>query len=190
MKNQQQETTHLYKSERLRYSTITRSDLEEVRQLHNHPEVVTRLSDARPVNQIEQENWFEAISSSKTSYRIVIRKLISADLVGVFRVDKIDYLNQSAQVGLDIHPKFHRQGYAREVYNTLFEIFFNDWNLNRVGLETLTSNSPARALYLSLGMKEEGVGRCAIFRNGKFEDVVYYGLLRSEWQGFQKQEMM
>jgi RimJ/RimL family protein N-acetyltransferase len=189
MSMNQHETALSCKSERLMYGTITRGEIEEVRQLHNHAEVLTRLSDARPVNQVEQENWFKTISSSKTSYRIVIRQLISGELVGVFRIDKIDYLNQNAQVGLDIHPNFQRQGYAREAYNTLLAVLFNDWNLSRVSLETLASNSPARSLYQSLGMKEEGVGRQAVFRNGRFEDVVYYGFLRSEWLDLKIQEM-
>lgn len=186
MNEQKREEYPSYKSERLTYSAISKGDLEEVRELHNHPEVISRLTDVRPVNQIEQEVWFNRVSSSKSSYRIIAREIISGELVGVFRIDRIDSLNQNAQVGLDIHPKFQRRGFARETYHTLLNALFKDWNLNRVNLETLSSNLPARTLYQSLGMKEEGVGREAVFRNGKFEDVIYYGVLRSEWLDFQK----
>lgn len=168
-------------SKRLALALLTKTDLEEVRELHNHPQVLKELTDIRPVNSLEQEKWYQAISSSKSSYRIVARMLSTHQLIGVFRIDNFDAINQSAQVGLDVHPIHQRKGFGREIYTIMLNQLFGDWNLYRIYLETLSSNFPARQLYDSLGFKEEGIGREAIFRSGSRKDLVYYGLLRSEW---------
>lgn len=99
-------------------------------------------------------------------------------------MDKVDFLNQNSEIGLDVHPKFHRQGFGNEIYTKMFEILFNDWNMHRLYLHTLISNTPALSLYLKLGMKEEGISRESIFREGKFQDTVTLGLLRKDWMKF------
>lgn len=73
MKTQHAEV-YEYHSQRLNYRSIVMEDLEEVRELHNHPEVIRRLTDVRPVSQLAQKIWFESISRSKSSFRIVVRK--------------------------------------------------------------------------------------------------------------------
>lgn len=170
-----------FESERLLFRTIVKEDLEQVRELHNHPEVVSKLTDIRPVNQIEQEEWFVKVSSSRRSYRLIARHRETNQLVGVFRIDKIDQVNQNAEIGLDIHPMFHRKGYGFEIYNKMLEVLFMDWNLHRVYLQTLETNVAANSLYLKLGMKYEGRARQAIYRKGRYEDTILYGLIKSEW---------
>lgn len=169
-------------SSRLQYRVISKDDLEDVRLLHNHPLILSKLTDARPVNQIEQELWFNSISSSKSRYRIIVRQKSTKELVGVFRIDQIDLVNQSSSVGLDVVPRMHRQGYGREIYVHMIEYLFNDWNLFRLHLETLESNQPARGLYESLGFKLEGIGREAIYRAGRRENLVFYALLKPDWR--------
>ncbi len=172
----------LGQSERLMLNLITKLDLEEVRELHNHPLVLSQLTDVREVSEVDQERWYESISSSKTSFRIVARLTLSHQLIGVFRIDKFDTINLSAQVGLDVHPDHHRRGFAREIYQNILKVLFGKWNLHRVYLETLNSNVAARSLYESLGFRVEGFGREAILRIGKRVDLVYYGLLEPEWK--------
>ena len=152
-----------------------------MRLLHNHPAVISFLTDVRPVNEIEQKEWYLRISSSRKSYRFVAREKLSSSIVGVFRIDELDHLNQSAQIGLDVHPDFQNRGFGTEIYKIFFNTLFNNWNLNRLYLETLASNTRARKLYAKLGMKEEGQAREAIFRDGKYNDLILYSLLRSEF---------
>ena len=170
-----------FDSELLTYNLITKDDLEEVREMHNHPKVILFLTDVRPVNQLEQEQWFNKISNSRSNYRFVAREKKTMKLVGVFRLDNLDHVNQSAQVGLDVHPDFQSMGFGTHIYRYFFNLLFHDWNFHRLYLETLSNNNRARNLYEKLGMNFEGTLREAIFRNGKYIDVVVYSILRSEW---------
>ena len=170
-----------FQSDRLKIDLIARKDLEEVRNLHNHPDVLKYLTDIRPVSEQEQEQWFTRISNSRSNYRFIARNKETSDLVGVFRLDKLDHVNQSAQIGLDVHPTFQNKGYGTEIYGIFFKLLFNDWNLHKLTLETLASNDRARRLYAKLGMSIEGTLRQAVYRNGIYEDLFIYGVLRSEW---------
>ena len=167
---------------RLEVSTLKFSDLEEARLLHNQYSVLSQLSDSRPVSLLQQREWFNKLSESISSTRLVLRNIESGVLVGVFRVDRIDIVNKSVMIGLDVHEKHRRQGYARETYLFILEKIFEVWVFNRAYLETLKTNTAAISLYRSLGMHYEGTGRQAVRRGTSFADLEFYGILRSEWK--------
>jgi RimJ/RimL family protein N-acetyltransferase len=168
-------------SQRLNYSLITVTDLEEVRELHNHPKVLAQLTDPKIVSEHEQRKWFTQLNQSLTSVRIVCRTIQERELIGVARLDRIDVSNMSLMIGLDVHPEFHRLGFGLEAYKSLFHILFQNLNFNRIHLETLESNLAAIALYKKLGMQQEGIARKAVLRDEKFVDCFFFSILQEEW---------
>ena len=170
----------LIKSKRLEITLISQSDLEEVRILHNETETLRWLSDTRVVSKREQEIWFAGLKKSKTSRRYTVRSLLDRRLIGVFRFDNFDIENRSVNIGLDIDPISRRSGYARETYNALIPHFFNDLQLNRLALITLSTNLAAIKLYEGLGFKREGTLREAFCRDSIYIDAYQYSLLASE----------
>lgn len=170
-------------SRRLSIRVLERRDLEEVRLLHNEDSTLSRLTDIRHVSESEQEAWFQSISTSRTSRRYVARLRETGELVGIFRIDRIDSVNRNALVGADVVPKFRRQGYAKEMFEYFFAYLFQQWGLHRLGLVTLKTNETAIALYKKLGFVEEGREREAIFRDGEFRDLIAMSLLAREWAG-------
>lgn len=171
---------------RLIINLLERKDLEKARQLHNESSTLYKLSDVDHVSEIEQEKWFESLSLSKKSRRYVVKELSSLDFVGVVRVDQIDLNNRSVCVGLDITPEKRGMGYATEVYDWILEYFFNQKGMNRIYLATLETNNIALNLYKKLGFKVEGVSRSAIYRDGRFLDLIWMSLLQSEFRGVEK----
>ncbi len=167
---------------RLEISSISKMDLEEVRLLHNEPSILLQLSDPNPVTRSAQIAWFKKLQQSEVSARMVIRNVLTRQLVGVFRLDRIDARNKSVMVGLDVAEKFRRLGFARETYSYMLGRVFGSWDFNRAYLETLHTNEAAIALYLSIGMQREGIGREGIYRDSRFLDLVNFSILRKEWE--------
>ncbi|WP_227818026.1 GNAT family N-acetyltransferase [Nitrogeniibacter aestuarii] len=167
---------------RLIIRIMEQCDAEEARLLHNEDSTLMRLSDVAHVSEESQLAWFRSVSQSCSSKRYVARTRAANDFVGVFRLDRIDHWNRSAFVGADVAPAARGQGYASEMYGYFFEYLFNQCGLNRLALVTLESNEPALRLYEKLGFVEEGREREAIFRDGRFQDLVSMGLLASEWR--------
>lgn len=170
-------------TERLTIRLMERADIEEVRILHNDDATLGRLSDVSHVSGPQQEAWFQSVSTSRTSKRYVARQRTDSAFVGVFRIDRLDPWNRNAFVGADIEPSMRGQGYAFEMFVYILGYLFNQVGLHRVGLVTLETNAPAIALYRKLGFIDEGIERQAIFREGKFQNLVAMGLLAQEWRG-------
>jgi RimJ/RimL family protein N-acetyltransferase len=167
---------------RLAIRLLERRDIEEARILHNDDATLARLTDVTHVTEPQQEAWFQSVSTSRTSRRYVARRRDDDAFVGLFRVDRIDLQNRNCLVGCDIVPSLRRQGHAREFYGYMLDYLFLQLGLHRVGLVTLADNDGALALYRALGFAEEGREREAIFRSGRFHDLVAMGLLASEWR--------
>jgi RimJ/RimL family protein N-acetyltransferase len=153
--------------------------IEWARLLHNDPEVLSVLSDTHRVSKKEQVVWFNNLEKSKKSERYVI--FLEGLPVGVVRLDNIDPGNRSACIGLDIHKSFRGLGYAKPIYKLLFHMCFVDRSINRLWLLVAEFNSRAINLYKSIGFKEEGVNRQALFRNGTYYNYITFSYLAEEF---------
>ncbi len=169
-------------SARLIIRLLERRDLEDARLLHNDDETLARLTDISHVSEVQQEEWFRAMSSSRASRRYVARRRSDDAFVGVFRIDRLDLWNRNCLVGADVAPAHRRQGYAEEMFSYILDYLFEQCGLHRAALVTLADNDTAVRLYRRLGFVEEGREREAIFRGGAFKDLIAMGLLASEWR--------
>lgn len=160
---------------------LERQDIEFARCLHNDESVLMKLSDASHVSEFQQEKWFNSVSASLNNLRYTILEKATNEYVGVFRVDNIDMGNRSVCVGLDIAKSKRGQGYARDAYNYFLDYFFAQRGFHRVYLATLETNAVASSLYMKLGFEVEGRSREAIFRDGKFQDLVWMSILASDY---------
>lgn len=169
----------------LSYLLMEKRHLEWARLLHNDPSTLFQLTDPEHVGEIQQLAWFEALANSKSSKRYVIECQIIDNLsvlpVGVFRVDNIDYKNRSVMVGLDLDPVFRGKGLAKQIYEHFLEYYFNQCGMNRIYLKVLETNERAKHVYKSVGFREEGRDRSAIFRDGKYRDYICMSILRDEY---------
>jgi RimJ/RimL family protein N-acetyltransferase len=167
---------------RLVIRLLERRDLEEARLLHNDDGTLSRLTDISHVSEPQQEAWFQTMSTSRVSRRYVARLRSNDAFVGVFRIDRIDLWNRNAYVGADVVPTLRRNGYATEMFDYVLRYLFDQCGLHRVALNTAADNTSALALYRKLGFVEEGRERQAIFRAGRFHELVVMGLLADEWR--------
>lgn len=157
------------------------TDLEPARLLHNDETTLLNLSDPLPVSAEQQEAWYASMSTSRSSRRFSILEAETGTFVGLFRIDHMDMINRSVCIGLDIVQARRGRGFARIVYDYFIDYFFNTVGMNRLFLVTLDHNQAARSLYKSLGMQEEGRHREAIWRGGRFVDLVQMSLLRADY---------
>jgi RimJ/RimL family protein N-acetyltransferase len=101
--------------------------------------------------------------------------------VGYFRTSNWDEANSHAYVGFDLHPDFRGKGLAQSAYRVFLTYLFTECGLNKVSMEVLEHNHPARRLYERIGFKQEGVKREEIHRNGRYIDSIMLSMLKSEF---------
>jgi RimJ/RimL family protein N-acetyltransferase len=168
------------KTNRLLIDLASQSDIEDMRTLHNNPEILKWLTDTRIISKKQQSLWYKQLQKSKRSQRFTVKLIDSNQLVGVFRLDNIDHENRSVYVGLDISPLSQRKGYATEVYLAMNNYLFFEFKMHRLMLITLANNYRAISLYEKLGFIKEGTLRKAYFRSGNYVDGYIYALIKKD----------
>lgn len=88
-----------------------------------------------------------------------------------------------AELGYWIGVPFWRNGFATEAASALVDFGFRVLGLQRVQAQHFARNPPSGHVLLKLGMKREGLALRAFKKNGRYEDLVGYGILRRDWPG-------
>jgi len=102
--------------------------------------------------------------------------------IGNISLQNINYISRNAEFAILLGEKdYLRKGYAKEAANLIVGHGFMELNLFRIYCGTSADNIPMQKLALSLGMREEGRRRSAMFKHGQYVDMLEYGLLKNEF---------
>jgi|LauGreDrversion4_2_1035121.scaffolds.fasta_scaffold05087_7 ribosomal-protein-alanine N-acetyltransferase len=164
--------------------SFERSDLQgKYRAWLNDPDVIKFLAvGTYPQTEDGILKYFESnINSDSQVFFAIIDK--ESDIhIGNARIYNIDRLNQKAHRGIMIGDKsYWNAGYGREVINLISAYAFETLNLRKLTSTTVGNNAGIIKVNEDCGYSREGVLREEFYRNGKYHDVVYWGLLRSEY---------
>lgn len=103
------------------------------------------------------------------------------EYLGTISLKNIDNKNRTAEYAISTRKKVHGRGIAKKATGLLLKKAFQDYNLNRVYLSVLKNNKAAIALYERSGFVFEGMARNHILKDGTFETLMWYGMLREEF---------
>jgi len=84
----------------------------------------------------------------------------------------------SASVGIMVREELQGRGIGRALLTALLDLADNWLGLTRVQLEVMAENERAIRLYERLGFEREGLKRKAVFRGGRFQDMLVMGRVR------------
>ena len=102
--------------------------------------------------------------------------------IGNVALDNINYINRTAELTIVIGDKScWRKGWGKEASRLICDHGFFVLNLNRIACGTFESNVGMRNLAQYLGMIEEGRRRLAVYKLGRYVDVIEYGVLKEEY---------
>lgn len=170
---------------RVRLRAVEREDVGRFHEWVNDPEVTRGLALYLPMSMTDEESWFNALASRDEKTKplaIEIRKGKSWKLIGDCGVFDFDSVNRSAELGILIGDKSEwNKGYGSETMTLLLRHCFETLNLNRAFLKVYTENIRAVRSYEKAGFVLEGRLREAVYKSGKYDDVLIMSVLRSEW---------
>ena len=152
---------------------ITLADIEFLNSIRNGY-AAEYLHDSRIFSLEETINWFNKTSPN---YWIIFCNDIK---IGYFRISNYSYENQNLYIGADISPEYKGRGYATPAYKLFIPFLFKTYNLNKISLEVLSTNTIAKNLYNKLGFVEEGTKRQDVYKKGKFVDSIIMSILKTE----------
>lgn len=126
--------------------------------------------------------WLYEPSSDMHRYAIV---LLDGDvLIGSISLHNIDHLNRNAFIGIFIGEEECRSnGYGAEAIRLILSFGFRTMNLHNIMLTVHADNYAGIACYKKVGFRECGRLRECVFKDGKYIDKLYMGILDHEFEG-------
>ncbi len=118
----------------------------------------------------------------KDIYFFLIRTVADDRAIGLMDLE-VDARVGDGWVGIGIGERaYWGKGYGSEAMRLLVRYAFMELNLRRVSLNVFEYNQRAIRSYEKVGFRHEGRERRWMQRSGRRWDLVYMGLLRSEWE--------
>ena len=171
--------------ERLRLRALERSDVPQYYEWVNDPEVTAGLTLFLPMSTLDEEKWFEDSTQRPQETRPLVIEIQEGDgwrMVGNCSFIELDWVARSAEFGIMIGDKtVWNRGYGTETVLLLLQHGFNTLNLNRISLKVFADNERAIRAYEKAGFVQEGRMRQAVYRQGRYWDVLFMSVLREEW---------
>lgn len=92
----------------------------------------------------------------------------------------VNKIHNMAELAYWIGKPYWRRGYCTEATTRVVRFAFDQLNLNRVYAAAMTRNPASYKVMEKIGMKYEGILRNHIRKGTTYEDLRYYGLLRTD----------
>ncbi|WP_065979534.1 GNAT family N-acetyltransferase [Pseudoalteromonas lipolytica] len=164
---------------------IEKKDALFLLELVNSPEMeYWVVGSSVPTSSIQQEKWMENIANSHTDIRLVVENK-EGTVVGFANLVQIDPINRTAVHGVKFAKEFRGCGYAKDTVMAIMRYAFDTLNLNRLESTILEYNDSSIGLYTkACGWSIEGVKKSAVYKNGKYNNLVMIGITKDDFKQF------
>ncbi len=136
-----------------------------------------------PVSYDEELAWYEKnirVNFPNTTFGV--EEMKGKILVGMTFLKNINMIFRHAEFSILIDSSQKGKGFGKEACYKTLEFGFRHLGLNKIYLKVRTDNTSALRIYESCGFKIEGTLREDIYKQGKYADQYYMGVLISEFE--------
>ncbi len=136
-----------------------------------------------PSTQKEAMDFVEEYKEfPKDSSRIMFTvENLQGEVVGGVNLNSIDERNGTFSVGMLIDTNHRSKGYGTAAMKMIFRYAFLERRLNKYYGGVIEGNIPSATMLEKCGCVKEGVRRQTWYMDGKYHDMILYGLLKDEF---------
>jgi len=149
----------------------------------NDPEVTRYNSHGESTYSKEMaKEYIQMVTNSNTHRVFAVVETSTQKHIGNIALQAINTKAHNAEFAILIgEPSVYGKGLGEEAGKLLLEHGFADLGLHRIYCGTSSNNLGMQRLAIKLGMKQEGLRRDGLLKNGEFADIVEYGILEDEY---------
>lgn len=114
-------------------------------------------------------------------YRWAIVLKETNECIGQIAFFLVDSKNKFAEIEYCIGREFHRKGLMTEAVKKVIEFGFDEMKLHKVQICHMPSNIQSKGVIEKCSFVYEGALRDYFYLDGKYEDRLYYSILRDEY---------
>lgn len=171
-------------TERLILRAFSISDAKDVQRLAGDKAIVEMtLNIPYPYEDGMAEKWIKTHQEQFNQGELISLAIVHKEddyLIGNIGII-IDQKNENGELGYWVGKDYWNKGYCTEATKALVEYSFIKIGLNRIYATHFKKNPASGEVMKKIGMSYEGCLRQQVKKWGKFEDLVYYGLLREDY---------
>lgn len=159
------------------------SDAGVVQELAGEEEVArTTLSIPHPYPDGAAKAWIERTREASEKgdiYAFALVKKEDTALIGCVSL-RVSKHHNHAELAYWVGKPFWGQGFATEAAQEIVKFGFDDLKLNRIFAAAMTNNPGSYKVMIKIGMKHEGTFPQHVMKWGEYQDLVFYGTVKSE----------
>lgn len=178
-------TSPTLKTERLLLRRFNAADAPEVSRLcDNYNLYKSTLNLPHPYPLESALEWIATHNESFTSgrmYEFAITNKESGKLYGAIGLSH-QQAHRHGEIGYWIGEEYWGQGYATEAARAVLDFALRDKDLHRVYARFFASNPASGKVMEKCGMTYEGTQKDHIFKEGRYEDLLLFGILNPNHQ--------
>lgn len=161
---------------------LRENDMELLNSLINNDKIsYNTIGWSKPITMSEQLNWFKNLEND-SSIRYAIVDLNDSLVFGTAIINKIDWKNKNCSIDIKLDIKYHNKGYGSESIMLLVKNAFDELNMNSINAKVLCYNIASQKVFEKNGFVKSGILREHVFKNGKYNDVLIYVLLKKDYK--------
>jgi RimJ/RimL family protein N-acetyltransferase len=135
-----------------------------------------------PYTKDEAISYIKNLSNDKTKLVLAIIDKKSSRHIGNISLQCINYINRTAEIAFILGEKeYWGKGIATDAGELIIKHGFNELNLNRIYMGIIKDNTGMLKVAKKLRFTQEGIKRQALYKSGRYFDLVELGLLNEEW---------
>ena len=110
--------------------------------------------------------------------RLLIEEKLTRKQIGMIDLFDFNPIHKRAGIGILIHPKFQKNGFASAALSNLISYCFSHLNLHQLYANISSDNIKSISLFTKHHFKEAGIKKDWNLLNGKFTDEVLFQLIK------------
>lgn len=167
------------------------TDLPSFYRWLNDTEVNRFIQAIHPVAWYEEKEYLEKLHTRKDDVVFAIEAIKPKKFIGVVGLHNINWKDGLATTGALIGEKdCWGKGFGAEAKMFLLYHAFYNLNLRRINSAVIAFNERSKNCLLKTGYRQEGVRKAMHFREGRYWDLLEFGLFRRWfdplWKRYQK----
>ena len=127
---------------------------------------------------LSERTWYPAGMPDKLPLLIEYEGKVA----GGVELVNIRWFNRKAEITIWILPEFRGKGLAKTALEGIIKLAFEQLNLHRLEAEVYEFNKQAINLFTNARFVVEGTLREAKYKDGRYYDIIRFGLLKKEWK--------
>ncbi|OXS74988.1 GNAT family N-acetyltransferase [Lysinibacillus sp. KCTC 33748] len=170
----------LITTERLVLRLFETTDAETVAKLCNNYNIYkSTMYLPYPYSLDDALSWMEHHYDNFTqdiSYEFAVTDKETGELYGAIALSNNKRLKQG-EIAYWIGEEYWGKGYATEAAQSIVQFAFEEKRLHKVFARYFSTNPASGTVMDKIGMKQEGILKDHIIKDGKYEDLVFYGII-------------